>query len=247
MYVSTQFIRVLGGAPTSILQFPIIAQLLLDPWGTEQYSQHCAGVILTSKHILSAAHCFQFNSETGKNYTFPQFWRIRVGSTYRNRGGVLHKVKTIIPHAEFDKYYFTNDIAVVVAAKRFTFGNTIRQGTITKKQTNIVPFSLCTLVGWGVTKVGGQQSDQLQYVTMFTVDQDECRYRYKSIGSRISDSMMCAGRLDVDGIDACFGDSGGPLIYKGVVAGLVSFGYTCGNRNYPGVYTKVSHYIDWIV
>lgn len=61
------------------------------------------------------------------------------------------------------------------------------------------------------------------------------------------DSMLCAGRMDIDGVDGCFGDSGGPLIYKGVVVGLVSFGYECGLKYYPGVYTKVSYYTDWII
>ncbi|XP_038216248.1 trypsin, alkaline C-like [Zerene cesonia] len=245
--VHCQSIRVLGGSPTTIQQFPVIAQLLLDPWGSGQYSQHCAGVIITSRHILSTAHCFQYNRETGNNYTYPDFWRVRVGSSFRSRGGVLHKVKAIVPHREFDKYYFTNDVAIVVLSKKILFGSTTRQATIANKGTELKPNSLCTLIGWGVTQVGGQQSDQLQLATIFTVDQSDCRFRYRTIGSIIADSMFCAGRIDVDGIDGCFGDSGGPLFYKGVVTGLVSFGYTCGNRYYPGVYTKISYYIDWIV
>ncbi|XP_045490537.1 trypsin, alkaline C-like [Pieris rapae] len=245
--VNAQSIRVLGGSPTTIQQFPVVAQLLLDPWDKGQYSQHCAGVIITSRHVLSTAHCFQYSSETGYNYSDPQFWRVRVGSSFRSRGGFLHKVKTVVTHQEFDRYYFTNDIAVLVIAKKFYFGDTIKQATIANKGTELMVNSLCTLVGWGVTKVGGQQADQLQLATLFTVDQMECSLRYKTIGSVISDSMICAGRIDIDGIDGCFGDSGGPIFYKGVVAGLVSFGYTCGNRFYPGVYTKVSYYVDWIV
>ncbi|CAK1541721.1 unnamed protein product [Leptosia nina] len=235
-----QYIRVLGGTPTTIQQFPVVAQLLLDPWNNGQFSQHCAGVIITSRHVLSTAHCFQYSSETGYNYSDPQFWRVRVGSSFRTRGGFLHKVKTIIPHQGFDRYYFMNDVAVLVVARKFYFGDTIKQSTIANKGTELKPNSLCTLVG-------GEQADQLQLATIFTIDQNECRQRYKTIGSVIADSMICAGRIDIDGIDGCFGDSGGPIFYKGVVTGLVSFGYTCGNRFYPGVYTKVSFYVDWIV
>lgn len=82
---------------------------------------------------------------------------------------------------------------------------------------------------------------------MATIDQKECVMRYNTIGAVIADSMFCAGNIEMDGIDGCYGDSGGPLIYKGVVIGLVSFGYGCGLRYYPGVYTKISHFTDWII
>lgn len=46
------------------------------------------------------------------------------------------------------------------------------------------------------------------------------------------------------------GDSGGPLQlsfmnYNYYIAGVVSFGQSCGSK-VPGVYTKVSSHIDWI-
>ncbi|XP_014363140.2 trypsin CFT-1-like [Papilio machaon] len=241
------FTRVLGGAPTTISQYPILAQLLLDPWATNQYSQHCAGVILTSRHIISTAHCFQYNENTGRNYTKPYHWKVRVGSSYRTRGGILHRVKNIIPHPSFDKYYYNNDVAVLVVATPITMTKFARQGTITKPGTDVAANSLCTLAGWGATQRGGPQPDQLQYTVMVIIDQRECIMRYNTIGAVIADSMFCAGNLEMDGIDGCYGDSGGPLIYKGVVIGLVSFGYGCGLRYYPGVYTKLSHFTDWII
>ncbi|XP_045770354.1 trypsin, alkaline C-like [Maniola jurtina] len=241
------FSRVLNGSPTTIQQYPILAQLLLDAWGNQQYVQHCAGVILTSRHLISSAHCFQYSRDTGRDYSLPQYWKVRVGSTYRTRGGVLHKIKTIIPHYGFDKSYYTNDIAVVVVAKKFTIGNLVRQGTIIKPDSELLSNSVCTLVGWGVIEKNGPQPDQLQHTMLLVIEQEYCKAQYQTLGAIITDSMLCAGRMDVDGVDGCFGDSGGPLIYKGVVVGLVSFGYACGQKFYPGVYTKVSHYTDWII
>ena len=59
--------------------------------------------------------------------------------------------------------------------------------------------------------------------------------------------MMCAGEA---GHDSCQGDSGGPLTcgegQDKVLCGIVSWGRGCALRGYPGVYAKVSAYIDWI-
>lgn len=240
--------RVIQGSPTSISDYPVLAQLLLDPWGSQQYMQHCAGVILTSRHVMSAAHCFQYNANTRRSYSNPKYWKIRVGSSYRNRGGVIHDMKLIIPHPDFDKVYYTNDIAIVVASKQFIFNNNVKQSTIIKQDVEIKPDSICQLAGWGVLEPGGPQPDLLQHTTLTTIDTKICNYRYSTIGALVQeDSMMCAGRLDMTGPDGCYGDSGGPLIYKGLVVGLVSFGYSCGHRYFPGVYTKVSHYTNWVV
>lgn len=48
------------------------------------------------------------------------------------------------------------------------------------------------------------------------------------------------------------GDSGGPLVMKDnaggrtVLTGAVSMGWKCGVKDYPGIYTEVSYFLDWI-
>ncbi|KAJ2937951.1 hypothetical protein O0L34_g14234 [Tuta absoluta] len=203
--------------------YPVVAQMLLDSWGTQSFAQHCAGVILTSRHVISTAHCFQYNSGTGRNYTQASYWRVRVGTTYRSSGGTVHTVKTIITHTDFDPYFFTNDIAVVVVNRKFTLGGNIAQATIAKTRSEVKDGSVCSLVGWGSAESTGPQTEHLQETMMFTISNEVCRQRYNMIGAAIMKSMICAGKLDIGGADGCYGDSGGPLVYKGVVIGLVSF------------------------
>lgn len=58
-------------------------------------------------------------------------------------------------------------------------------------------------------------------------------------------TQLCAGYIK-GGIDACAGDSGGPLVCNNTLCGIVSYGTGCGREGFPGVYTKVSHYINWV-
>ncbi|XP_061923171.1 uncharacterized protein tmprss3a [Entelurus aequoreus] len=65
----------------------------------------------------------------------------------------------------------------------------------------------------------------------------------------ISPWMVCAGYLK-GGIDACQGDSGGPLacedssLWK--LVGATSWGIGCAERNKPGVYTRITSFLNWI-
>ncbi|CAG9104922.1 unnamed protein product [Plutella xylostella] len=219
--------RLLGGAPTTIERCPIVAQLL------RERVQYCAAVVLTARHVLSAAHCILADP----TYNNPKLWKIRVGSSYRTRGGVLHDVKTIITHPGFDKRIYNNDVAVLVASKPFTLNKYVRQGTIPKPGTETKENSKVTLIGWGVTTndPNSMQPDQMRYATLRTIDHATCQKRYSNLSATITEAMMCGGLLDQGGVDGCYGDSGGPLIYKGVVVGLMSFGYSCGHPYYPGV------------
>uniref|UniRef100_A0A3Q4I5Y9 trypsin n=1 Tax=Neolamprologus brichardi TaxID=32507 RepID=A0A3Q4I5Y9_NEOBR len=69
-------------------------------------------------------------------------------------------------------------------------------------------------------------------------------------GNRFKPGMMCAG--DVEGsVDSCQGDSGGPLVCVDELGvsylwGIVSWGERCGQPGFPGVYTQVAHYFEWI-
>lgn len=103
-----------------------------------------------------------------------------------------------------------------------------------------------------------------------------CKRMLESMGEDSSKftSAFCAGYLD-GATDSCQGDSGGPLqtinpqteryeligeiafaiaslkyvcvtIQLIVITGLTSFGFGCAAKGVLGVYTDVSHYINWI-
>lgn len=78
---------------------------------------------------------------------------------------------------------------------------------------------------------------------------EDCKLRY---GQKFTNRMICAGNLSEDKrVDSCQGDSGGPLMCqrsngRWIILGITSWGYGCGRKDSPGVYTKVSKYVPWI-
>lgn len=96
---------------------------------------------------------------------------------------------------------------------------------------------------------------KLHEVDIEVIDPKECKAVYDSLQVPdfvIGDTEICATG-PTGGKDSCFGDSGGLLIVadktndKGYTqVGIVSWGPQCGNPLFPGVYTRVSSFSDWI-
>jgi secreted trypsin-like serine protease len=95
---------------------------------------------------------------------------------------------------------------------------------------------------------------KLHEVDIEVIDPGECQSVYKSLNIpafSIGETEICA-TAPSGGKDSCFGDSGGPLVAPAdnklgyVQVGIVSWGPQCGNPLYPGVYTRVSSFTDWV-
>ncbi|XP_049809060.1 trypsin alpha-3-like [Schistocerca nitens] len=84
----------------------------------------------------------------------------------------------------------------------------------------------------------GPTPEQLKYVTVNVTDTAVCRTRLL-----VLEGMLCAAGVGNE--DFCQGDGGAPLVCNGSLAGVVSFGYSCGVAGYPSVYTDVSEYGDF--
>ena len=90
--------------------------------------------------------------------------------------------------------------------------------------------------------------DRLRAVDLPVLDNARCAERNPG---RITDRQVCAG-YERGTMDSCQGDSGGPLVVPGgptgwTQLGVVSFGRGCAQPGAYGVYTRVSHHIDWIL
>ncbi|XP_004706070.1 polyserase-2 [Echinops telfairi] len=94
----------------------------------------------------------------------------------------------------------------------------------------------------------------LQQVELKLLGAAACQCLYNRPGPfnltfQLLPGMLCAGYPE-GRRDTCQGDSGGPLVCEAggrwFQVGITSFGFGCGRRNRPGVFTAVAPYEAWI-
>uniref|UniRef100_A0A2K5Q7I3 Serine protease 22 n=1 Tax=Cebus imitator TaxID=2715852 RepID=A0A2K5Q7I3_CEBIM len=91
----------------------------------------------------------------------------------------------------------------------------------------------------------------LQKLKVPIIDSEVCsRLYWRGAGQgAITKDMLCAGYLEGER-DACLGDSGGPLMCQmdgaWLLAGIISWGEGCAERNRPGVYISLSAHRSWV-
>ncbi|XP_030631094.1 complement factor I isoform X2 [Chanos chanos] len=230
--------RVVGGAvasPTQI-QWQVGIQ--------EDERIYCGGAYLGGCWVLTAAHCVRPKPEAYHiKFSLWKKWS-RQGTTD------TIPVKNVIIHHDYNAKTYQNDIALIQLK---TLSNSDKCMVHNPAVSAVcVPWSpmqfqtndTCTISGWG-RKKGGSSAQALNWANVTIIG--DCKTYYKD---RYFDGMECAGDLEGK-VDSCQGDSGGPLVCKdasGVsyVWGIVSWGENCGQPGFPGVYTKVAHYFEWI-
>ncbi|CAO1353511.1 unnamed protein product [Diamesa tonsa] len=200
--------------------------------------QYCGSSLISSTYALSAGHCV--NGVNASDIT------IRTGSSYSDRGGMIILVKTYYVHPNFVAATFVNDFALLEFSNPVQFTNFIRPVKLPSQDQKLADGALCVVSGWGSME-DNTRPVLLRIATVVIVNQLKCKSNYntKLVKFPIVDQMVCAG-VPEGGKDACQGDSGGGLVCNGTLTGVVSSGYGCGLKSYPGIYGRVSTARNWI-
>lgn len=108
------------------------------------------------------------------------------------------------------------------------------------------PGTMATVLGWGArNSTKPNFPTELQQASLPLISNQQCTDMRAPAG----EDDICAG-FAAGGTDICSGDSGGPLLVPDGEGGWLQVGITshgtCGRPNGPGVYTRISSYVDWI-
>ncbi|XP_049873334.1 serine protease persephone-like [Pectinophora gossypiella] len=242
-------LHIIGGELASVGEFPHMVAIGFDRGNGYEFD--CGGSLVSRNYVLTAAHCIDTLDRIEPSMV--RAGVVELGSnTWNDQTDYrIAEIKLYPSYTRREKYH---DLALLRLQRPVKLSSYLNAACLYTSADD--PTTPLTVTGWGSTSATtDKRSSSLLKANVSAVSRERCSESYNVANYRklprgISAEQLCAG--DPDGLhDTCQGDSGGPLQqlmstdgqYR--LVGITSFGRGCGSP-VPGVYTRVSHYLDWI-
>lgn len=256
--------KIANGVDSSIAEAPWSVALAIGTLDANNnitaYSRFCAGNLISNQWIVSAQHCFADQILRTNQAYFAIIGQQNLGNAIPT--SAFYRIDRIVKRSDYNAANYDNDISLSRLTSPLNFNNCNGCKAV-KWSNNDADSNINTNVfvaGWGATE-NASFSDTLQSTTLNIVNcvSNRTGLSYTIGGANLSSNTICAQSAATPPSDTCPGDSGSGLIAnygtdRASLVGITSFSITGNNRNstcnnsteFPGGYTKVSNYCQWI-
>ena len=232
--------NIVGGIPVSPeFKYPWMLSL------QSSRSHFCGGSLINANTMITAAHCSQRSVSSSLRVVAH---RHNLALSDQAEGALVFEVKSITTHPKYTSGNYQNDVSIWKINLISGDPATIPAGMVKfDNGTFSAPGTELEAIGWGTTSSSGPVSKILLSVTVPVTTTEYCLKAY----SNLSPTSICAG-YPAGGKDTCQGDSGGPMFKttetgQVFLVGLTSWGKGCALAQYPGVYARVTSFVDWVL
>ncbi|KAK5649734.1 hypothetical protein RI129_000763 [Pyrocoelia pectoralis] len=241
--------RIVGGKNAPFGRWPWQVSVRRTSFFGFSSTHRCGGAVLNENWIATAGHCVDdlLTSQIRIRVGEYDFSSVQEDLPYVERG-----IAKKIVHPKYNFFTYEYDLALVRLDKSLEFAPHISPICLPASDDLLIGEN-ATVTGWGRLSEGGTLPSVLQEVQVPIVSNDRCKSMFLRAGRHefIPDIFLCAGH-ETGGQDSCQGDSGGPLQVKGkdgryFLAGIISWGIGCAEANLPGVCTRISKFVPWIL
>jgi len=251
--------KIVNGLAADPNDYPFFVSLLVNLEDTSYLT--CGGFIIAPSYIITAAHCLYDHKE--KNKLRKDFKNIKIlhyqKALFNNnkpnwKKNNIHTIKDIILHPEYNDSKlpsFDHDIAIIKIDSKIVLNE---YPIINFREEYYTPKLSHKVIGYGLTswELGNsiQRTNILLEQDLYVIKNRIFEEYFKNNLSKNMFTLTYSNNLLLNNTTSCKGDSGGPtFIYKDnyiYITGLVSWGYNCFKKHFPGVYTKIKNYFKWI-
>jgi trypsin len=217
--------RIIGGRSVAADEYPFFVE----------WSRGCGGTLIHADLVLSAAHCYDPQS---------QQLSVFVGGV-RSEQARERTIVAAFVHPQYDPATESYDFVILKLDREI-------RSSIPPVVLNTGGFmdpvdgDPLTVIGLGITDLANQETS----VALLAGDVnyiDDCAAKSNYQPGIVQESIMFCAGVPSGHVDSCQGDSGGPILDANKrQVGVVSFGRGCAEPTYPGIYARVSAVSHWI-